>query len=85
MSSNDLLSCQVGEGQLCHRLSMLMALCIYCGNATKDLVSAPRPFQVRSCTCFAAAGISSKHLAGAWRSAGVIQVVQASPGGAQPP
>lgn len=36
----------VGEGQLCHRLSMLMALCIYCGNATKDLVSAPRPFQV---------------------------------------
>ena len=64
MSGNGLLLCQVGEGQLCHRLSMLMALCIYCGNATKDLVSAPRPFQVSSCTCCAGAGLTSKHLAG---------------------
>lgn len=33
-----------GEAELGIRLVLLMGLCLYVGNATKDLLSAPRPF-----------------------------------------
>lgn len=38
----------VGEPQLGHRLVVLMFLCLYVGNALKDLISAPRPLSVKS-------------------------------------
>ncbi|DBA69260.1 TPA: hypothetical protein ACH3X2_013000 [Trebouxia sp. C0005] len=33
-----------GEAELGTRLALLMGLCLYVGNAMKDLISAPRPF-----------------------------------------
>ena len=33
-----------GEAELGVRLALLMGLCLYVGNAMKDLISAPRPF-----------------------------------------
>lgn len=35
---------QTGEAELGLRLVLLMGLCLYVGNAVKDLISAPRPF-----------------------------------------
>ena len=39
------MPCRSGVGlpQLGWRLALLMAACIYIGNAVKDLISAPRP------------------------------------------
>lgn len=41
--SAGLRALQVGNPQLGWRLCFLMALCLYVGNAMKDLISAPRP------------------------------------------
>lgn len=36
----------MGVGELGCKLIALMALCVYVGNAVKDLVSAPRPLGI---------------------------------------
>ena len=45
-----MLSAQAGWPQLGHRLVILMFLCLYVGNALKDLISAPRPITVKKGT-----------------------------------